>query len=201
MNTVFGIICLLSLAVLTVKNPNGALAAATDGATKAVTLCFTLTVIYTVWSGFLQVAESAGLCDKLAKILKKPLKLLFPKADEQTRKYIATNVSANLLGMSGVATPPAIAATKLMTDAKDHDGATTLFVLASTSIQLLPSTVISLRQAAGSNSPADIFLPTLISTVISTLCGLLLCKIFQKSHYDFSRNSRSASRAVRLRKR
>lgn len=179
MNTVFAVICLISLVVLTVKNPDEVLLAATDGATKAVTLSITLSAIYLIWSGILQIAEKSGLCEKLSRILAKPLVLLFPKADYETKKLISVNVSANLLGMGGIATPPAISATKRMTDREDDDGATTLFVLASTSVQLLPSTVISLRQSAGSISPTDIFLPTLLSTLAATIIGLSLCKIFK----------------------
>lgn len=182
MNILFGVICLASLVVLAIKNPDGALAAATSGANKALTLSFTLVVVYTVWSGFLQIAEASGVCDKLAAILKKPLALLFPEADEETKKYIAANVSANMLGMGGLATPPAIIATKAMTDRGDCDGATTLFILASASVQLLPSTVIALRQNAGSLSSADIYLPTLLSTLIGTAAGLILCKVFKKKN-------------------
>ena len=49
-----------------------------------------------------------------------------------------------------------------------------LFVLNATSLQLLPTTVIALRTAAGSSSAADIFLPTLIATLFSTLIGVTL---------------------------
>ncbi len=49
-----------------------------------------------------------------------------------------------------------------------------LFVLNATSLQLLPTTVIALRTAAGSALAADIFLPTLIATLFSTLLGGLL---------------------------
>lgn len=202
MNILFGVICLISLAVLAVKNPDGVLAAATAGANKALTLSFTLIVVYTVWSGFLQIAEDSGVCDKLAALLKKPLGALFPLADEKTKRLIAANVSANVLGMGGLATPPAIAATKLMTDRGDYDGATTLFVLASTSVQLLPSTVITLRQSVGSVSAADIFLPTLISTLIGTAVGLCFCKVFKKRNENsFASRTRNAYRARSVCKR
>ena len=49
-----------------------------------------------------------------------------------------------------------------------------LFVLNATSLQLLPTTVIALRLAMGSASPADIFLPTLLATAFTTLLGVLL---------------------------
>ena len=84
-----------------------------------------------------------------------------------------------MLGMGGIATPPAIKATAIMSDSGNPDGAATLFVLAATSIQLLPTTVISLRQSYGSTAPADIFLPTLISTAISSIIGVTILKLTQ----------------------
>ena len=55
-----------------------------------------------------------------------------------------------------------------------------LFVLNATSLQLLPATVIALRAAAGAASPADIVLPTLLSTLISTVLGAALVILTRK---------------------
>ena len=52
------------------------------------------------------------------------------------------------------------------------------FILNATSIQLIPTSIISVRMALGSAAPADIALPTLIATVFSTLLGAMLCRIF-----------------------
>ena len=49
-----------------------------------------------------------------------------------------------------------------------------LFVINATSIQILPTTVITLRASAGSAAPADIFLPSLICTAISTAVAVIL---------------------------
>ena len=52
-----------------------------------------------------------------------------------------------------------------------------LFVLNATSIQVLPTSVIGVRTALGSASPADILLPTLLATAFSTLLGLALVRL------------------------
>ena len=62
---------------------------------------------------------------------------------------------------------------------------TMFFVINATSIQLIPSSVMALRTSLGSTAPADIILPTLLATLLSTVIGILLVKIFvkkQKSH-------------------
>ena len=76
--------------------------------------------------------------------------------------------------MGGIATPSGIRATKLLIDNGLYDLSYLLLIIASTSIQLLPTTVIALRQEFLSKSPADIVLPSLLSTVASTVTGILL---------------------------
>jgi len=82
-----------------------------------------------------------------------------------------------MLGMGGIATPPAIKATGLMNEKGNYDGAATLFIVAATSVQLLPSTVLSLRQSLGSEAPASILLPTILSTALSSIFGIAVMKL------------------------
>ena len=46
--------------------------------------------------------------------------------------------------------------------------------------QLIPSSVLALRTTMGSESPADIIIPTILATLVSTIVGVLLVKIFIK---------------------
>ncbi len=50
----------------------------------------------------------------------------------------------------------------------------------ASALQLLPTGVIALRQAAGSASPAAIALPSLIATAGSTLAAVLLCLLLRR---------------------
>lgn len=177
MNIIFTSIFILSGVVLIFKDPNLLLSSLTAGANKATLLFVSLVVIYSVWSGVLELAERSGLNEKLAKLTRPAIRLLFGKTDDKIEEFISVNLSANLLGMSGVATPSAIKATKLMIESGNNDGAALLLVIASTSIQLLPTAVIGLRQKANSAYPADILLPTLVSTILSTIIGITLCKL------------------------
>lgn len=180
MNIIFSIIFIISVTVTLFSNPDGVITAMTDGANKAVTLSIGLVSIYTIWSGLLKIAQEVGLINKLSKLLSPIIKKLFPKANSKTRDLIAVNVGANILGLGGIATPSGINATTLMTDNDDYDGSCLLFILATTSLQLIPSTVISLRLKFNSLSPADIFLPTLLSTMVSTTIGVFLFFLTKK---------------------
>lgn len=181
MNLIFSIIFIFSAISLCFLNPNEVLTAMTNGASKSVELAIGLVAIYAVWSGILQIAEKAGLIKKLSKLLKPIINRLFKNIDEKTHDLIAINLSANLLGMGGIATPAGIDATTEMTRKNNHDGACLLFILASTSLQLLPTTVVSIRQSFGSANPFDIFLPSLISSAISTAVGITLYFITKRS--------------------
>ena len=180
MNPIFTVIFILSSSVFLFIDPNGFLKAMTDGGTKAVSLSLSLLVVYAVWSGFLQIADDCGLNDKIAALLRPLIEKLFKKPDKDTIKYISLNMSANLLGMGGIATPAGIEAMKRLGESGDKNGSCMLFVIAATSIQILPTTVISLRQSFGSNDPFDIFLPSLLSTVVSTVIGVALCLLTAK---------------------
>lgn len=180
MNLIFTLIFLLSLVIFSFFSPDKALSAMTDGGQKALTLSMSLIVIYSIWSGVLQIAEDSGMVKKISKRLKPLIKKLFSDPTDDEAEDLAVNISANLLGMGGIATPAGISATTKLCERKNFDGATTLFVLASTSIQLLPTTVISLRQAFSSANPSIVFLPSLLSSVICTATGLSLCFLFKK---------------------
>ena len=53
-------------------------------------------------------------------------------------------------------------------------------VLNAACIQLVPSTVLSIRAAAGSTNPGVIILPAIISTGVAAVVGIICCKIMQK---------------------
>ena len=94
---------------------------------------------------------------------------------------MSLNISANLLGMSGATTPMGI---KSIHELEKHPNTnyaiTMFFVINATSIQIIPSSVLALRTSMGSSSPADIIVPTILATLVSTVIGVLLVKIFVK---------------------
>ena len=90
------------------------------------------------------------------------------------------NISCNLLGLGGAATPYAVKAVEELDKQSNDFAQKLLFVINATSIQILPTTVIALRAGAGSLSPSDIFLPSLICTAISTLTAVGLYLIGRK---------------------
>ncbi|MBP5308475.1 MAG: hypothetical protein J6Z34_05015 [Clostridia bacterium] len=180
MNGIFFFLTTVSVAVMLFVRPDDVLSSMLKGGEKALELTLTMTAVYAVWMGALKIAENCGITEKLARALKKPVKFLFGNVSDKAEEYIAMNLSANLLGMGGVATPMGMAAAKEL----DRDGNVhamgMLLALAATSIQLLPTSVISLRAEAGSAAPNDVILPTLIATSLSTAIAALSVKLVSK---------------------
>lgn len=174
MNAIFTVVFIASLLVLTVVAPGELLSTLLNGAENSAKTALTLFFIYAVWMGLSRVAEASGLTKGAASVLSPVTKRLFKTENEEARQSIAMNVSCNLLGIGGAATPFAVKAIgALEKDGNDY-AQKLLFIINSTSIQLLPTTVIALRAAAGSAAPYDIFLPSLICTVISTATAVTL---------------------------
>lgn len=175
MNILFATVFILSAVILLFISPDTFLSALLDGSSKSATLCLSLLATYSVWLGLMQVWEDSGVSRAVSRLLKPVAKKLFKTDDEETLNALAMNASVNLLGISGAATPYGIRAAQLLDNSPnaEHSSAM-LFVINATSIQVLPTSIIAIRTALRSVAPADIVLPTLFTSLFSTLLGVAL---------------------------
>lgn len=182
MNVFWIIMMLTSTLVLLITNPSAVLSEMLGASASAFELCIELVAVYAVWLGILELIDASGLSNKLAKLLRPLIKKIFKIDDQETQKIIAMNVSANMLGLGNAATPMGIKAMQKLDDksGRANFAMIMLVVLNTTSIQLLPTTVIGLRETAGSANSADIILPTLISTFCTTFLGIVLVHLIDK---------------------
>ena len=185
MNKIWLFMMLISIGVLIFVDPGATLDAMIGASTSALELCIELCAVYAVWLGLLEIVDVSGLGQKLARLLRPINKKLFRVDNEEIQKMIALNMSANMLGLGNAATPMGIKAMQALDDGsgKANFSMIMLIVVNATSIQLLPSTVISLRSNAGSADAADIILPTLLSTIVTTGLGIafvLICDMIHK---------------------
>ena len=182
MNVIWFLILVSGTVAMLFTDPDGAIRAMLTGSGNAVTLAMTLIATYGFWLGFFALMDTTGVSDFIAKILKPVIRLLFKDADDKTRKYISMNISANILGLGNASTPMGINAINSMNKGAKY--ATTdmimLVVISATSLQLIPSTVIGMRIAHGSNAPTAFLLPCMLSTVTSTVVGVMLVKLFSR---------------------
>lgn len=151
-----------------------------SGAKASFELSFKMLAIYCVWLSLLEILTRTNFDKKINKLFKPITKRLFKGESDECLSYINLNFTANLLGIGGVATPMGIKAINSMNkfNNKASDNMILFIVINTTSIQLLPASIIGLRASFGSISSSDIILPTLIASTISTIIGFLLCKGF-----------------------
>ena len=156
---------------------------ALEGASDAVTMCVSLLGVICMWNGIMKIAEKSGVIAAVSYFLKPVMRFLFKnvKPDSAAGKAIIMNISANLLGMGNAATPAALTAINEL--GKEADGRHTkdifTFTLINTvSIQLIPSTVIAMRSAAGSENAAEIILPVWCASLCSLVVAVIYSKIF-----------------------
>lgn len=181
MNAFFGILFAICTLLLLCISPETFLPALLDGAGKGAAVCVSLVATYSVWLGLMQVWEDSGVTRAVSKLVKPLAKRLFKTDDEETLQAVSMNMSVNLLGISGAATPYGIKAAKLLDKSQRPEYASAmLFVLNATSLQLIPTSIIAVRVALKSASPTDIVIPTLLATMLSTVLGVVLTKLFIK---------------------
>lgn len=186
MNLIFVIMVCAGIAV-GIGNGNAAemMDALTSGSDTAVKLLLTLSGSYMLWMGLVNVADRAGLTNKLAHAVQKPLRRLITNAGEAAAP-IALNLSANFLGLANAATPFGIDAMKRL--AKGSGGKSTatnamcmFLALNASAIELLPTSVIAVRSAAGSANAYSIVLPTFLSSIVACAAAIAACKLFERA--------------------
>jgi spore maturation protein A len=133
-----------------------------------------------LWCGVMNIAEKSGLLLKFSKLLTPLLKKLMPSIkNDKAFQYISSNIAANMLGLGSVATPAGLKAMKELDKEnkykdKASDGMITFLVLNTSGVTIIPMSVIALRMGYGSVDPGKVIIPSIIATIVSSVCGLLL---------------------------
>jgi spore maturation protein A len=158
-----------------------------DSMSTSVELFLGLIGVMALWTGVMRVAQRSGLVESLARRIRPVLVFLFPGVPKghPAMGAIVMNVTANMLGLGNAATPLGINAMKELQRLNDRPGTATnamctLLVINTSSVQLIPATVIGLRSAAGSAQPTEIIGTTLVATAVSTLVGLMAVKTLER---------------------
>lgn len=180
MNAIFLTVILLSACALCAFDPEALLPAALDGVSSCLKTSATLFCIYAFWLGLSAVAEDCRITDGAAKTLAPLCRRIFKTDDEESVKNLSMNICCNILGIGGAATPYAVKAVNLLEKDKNTFAQNLLFIINATSLQLIPTTAISLRAAAGSAAAFDITLPCLISSAICTALSVATYVITEK---------------------
>ena len=158
-----------------------------DSAQTSVELAFGLIGIMALWLGLMKIAEESGLIQLFARAVRPVMVRLFPEIppEHPAMGAMLMNIAANMLGLGNAATPLGLKAMQeLQKLNKVKDTATnamvTFLAINTSSVTLIPATVIGIRAAAGSASPAEIIGPVIVATGVSTTVAIIMTKILQR---------------------
>ncbi len=158
--------------------------AAAEGGIAAVEFSLELIGIMAFWNGIMNIAEKSGIIQKFAKVIKPVFRKLFKSVDPKSpaAENMLMNITANILGLGNGATPFGIKAMKEL--GKPAGGIATddmiMFLVFNTaSIQLIPTTVIAMRSAAGSSMPSEITVPVWIVSCAALAVGIFVARRFR----------------------
>ena len=158
-----------------------------DSGASSIELILTMAGIMCLWSGIMKIAVESGFTTLIAKLFSPLLRPLFPKLEKNSPAFqsITMNISANLLGLGNAATPFGLRAMEhLHTLNNKSDTASNemvIFVVMNTaSLQLLPTTLATLRQSYGSTAPFEIIVPVWLSSICSLAVALICAYTLNK---------------------
>ena len=153
----------------------------------SIELAIGLIGLMMLWLGLMKLAEESGLINIIAKMLRPIMVRLFPDvpADHPAMGAMIMNISANMLGLANAATPLGLKAMlELQRLNKNEETATdamvTFLALNSSSVTIIPSTIIGIRVATGSADPARVIGTILFATTCSTIVAITLAKLLSK---------------------
>lgn len=194
MNKIWIILFISSIIAICFYDPSKVLSGLLSASNSAVKLSFELCAIYAIWIGIFSILEQSGLSKKVSKLLNPIINKIFGKNNlsDESKKYVSMNISANLLGMSGAATPLGIKAIESMQKDNKNKNIITfpmimLIAISCSSVQLLPTSIIGMLANAGSKNPTSIVLPSIICSLLSTTITILIVYLF---HFIFDRKSK-----------
>ena len=158
MNYIWGFLILCGFGAFALSgDPAASVDAMLSGVSEALELCLALCPSFMLWLGLMNVAREAGLMEKLSRAARPLLKRLIPGSSEAMAP-ITLNLAANFLGLGSAATPFGIEAMAELQKANRCGNAASddmcMFIaLNSSAVELLPTSVLALRAAAGSTDP------------------------------------------------
>ncbi len=171
---------------------NGAI----NASKEAVSLAVALLGVTAMWSGLMEIASGAGIIDWMTRKIRPILRFLFPRITDghPALEAISVNMIANFFGLGAAATPAGLRAMEELEGLEEerrkkgcgvprgtaNREMCTFLIVNISSLQLIPVNVIAYRGQYGSVNPTAIVGPAIAATAVSTLAGVVFCKVMDK---------------------
>ena len=159
----------------------------TQAADAVMEIALPLVGLMAIWLGMMRLAERAGFVKLLARTLRPVMRRLFPEvpAEHPAMGAMVMNMSANMLGLGNAATPLGLRAMALLQRLNPHptvasNAMVTFLAVNTASLQLIPTTAISILAVQGGKSPSNIVMPAILATAIAMTCGVAAARLLSR---------------------
>ena len=153
---------------------------------NAIEFCIMLSGIMCFWSGFMNVLKYCGALEKMAKLLTPLLVFIYGERikEKDVSQNLSSSIAANVLGLGNAAMPFGIATVQSL-ERKNKTGVATdetimFCVLNTVPFQLIPATLIAMRQNYGSIDAFDVVPIIWMCLMLNNAFAVFVCKIFSK---------------------
>lgn len=141
----------------------------------------------TFFCGLLNLLNDSNAITKLANVLSPFFAKIFPELPKGHPAYgfMTMNFAANFLGLDNAATPFGLKAMESMQEVnankeKASNSQIMFLCLHAAGLTLIPTSIIGYRAAQHAANPADIMLPTIITSFVGTIAALIFVSIKQR---------------------
>lgn len=132
------------------------------------------------WSGIFNILSNTSTLSKLSKKMYNVFSFLFKKDEisEKSKEYISLNIASNILGVGNAATINSLNGIEELQKSnrnkeKLNKSMVVFIALNTASMQIIPTSMISLRALYNSQNPEKIILPVIIVSFVSLIVSLL----------------------------
>lgn len=158
-----------------------------DSSKTAFDISLGLTGILSLWLGIMKIGEQGGVINLFSRILGPLFSKLFPDIPKghPVTGSIFMNLAANMLGLDNAATPLGLKAMEGLQELNPRKDTASnpmimFLVLNTSSLTLIPISIMVYRAQLGAAQPTDVFVPILLATFFSTLAGIITVSLYQR---------------------
>ena len=185
--------------------------AAFEYATKGFDIALKLVAAMVMLLGLMKVGEKAGIIQIVAGAVYPVIRFLFPQVpkDHPANGAIVMNVTSTLLGLGNAATPFGLKAMKELQTLNDHpdvatDSQVMLLGYNTAGLAILPTTLLSVRNAANCSDPTEIIGTCMLAGAVATVTAIVMVKLLgrlpmfsrEAAVAEYERDQAEAARAA-----
>ena len=137
------------------------------------------------WCGIIKIVENTSIIKYIKKIILPIIKIIFPEVDSESDIFenISMNMVANLIGLGNASTPIGLRTmeqlqNKNINKSKLSDTQLKFILINTASIQIIPTTIIAIRNSLGAKKTSEIIFGVWISTAITFISIIFISRVY-----------------------